>query len=91
MGIFSDQHGRTPQIIWGSALGIVAVVALVFCKRFLAFLIVSVLIGLSLSIVASATSAAVAEVSRCENRGSAMGYSEQSWTWAIQLALWPPG
>ena len=73
MGKFSDQHGRTPQIIWGSALGIVAVVDLVFCTRFLAFLIVSALIGLSLSTVTSATTAAVAEVSCCENRGSAMG------------------
>jgi len=72
-GKLSDRHGRIPQIVWGSALGVVAVVALVFCTGFLAFLIVSILIGLSLSLVTSATSAAVAEISRCENRGSAMG------------------
>jgi MFS family permease len=73
MGKFSDQHNKTPQIIWGSALGIVAVVALVFCTGFLSLLFISILIGLSLSIVTSATSAAVVEISRCENRGSAMG------------------
>jgi DHA1 family multidrug resistance protein-like MFS transporter len=73
MGKFSDQHERTPQIICGSALGIVAVLSLVFCTGFLSLLIVSILIGLSLSAVTSATAAAVAEISRCENRGSAMG------------------
>ena len=41
--------------------------------EFLPVLIVSILIGLSLSVATSATSAAVAEISRCENRGSAMG------------------
>ena len=51
----------------------VAVVALVFCTGFLTLLMISILIGLSLSVVTSATSAAVAETSRFENRGSAMG------------------
>lgn len=73
MGKFSDRHGRTPQIVWGSALGIVAIIALAFFTGFLPLLIISILIGLSLSVVTSATSAAVAEISRCENRGSAMG------------------
>jgi MFS family permease len=73
MGKFSDQHGRTPQIIWGSALGVFAALALSFSTGFVPILIVSTLIGLSLSVVTSATSAAVAEISHCENRGSAMG------------------
>ena len=73
MGKFSDQHGRTPQIIWGSSLGVFAALALSFSTGFVPILIVSTLIGLSLSVVTSATSAAVAEISHFENRGSAMG------------------
>jgi MFS family permease len=41
--------------------------------NFVLLLALSILIGLSLSMVTSATSAAVADISRCEMRGSAMG------------------
>jgi MFS family permease len=73
MGRMSDRHGRPGQIVWGAALGAAAVAALSFTTSFVPILFISVAIGLSLSIVTSATSAAVADVSRRELRGSAMG------------------
>jgi MFS family permease len=73
MGRMSDKHGRSGQIAWGAALGAAAVAALPITTSFVPILFISVVIGLSLSIVTSATSAAVADVSRCELRGSAMG------------------
>ena len=73
MGKFSDQHGRSGQIVWGSLLGVVAATIMAYFSSFIGILSLSVLIGLSLSIVTSATSAAVADISRCDMRGSAMG------------------
>lgn len=73
MGRLSDRRGRSGQILWGAALGVVAAAGLAFCTGFFSILALSVVIGLSLSVVTSATSAAVADVSRCEMRGSAMG------------------
>jgi len=73
MGKFSDQHGRSGQIVWGSLLGVVAATSMAYFSSFIGILSLSVLIGLSLSIVTSATSAAVADISRCDMRGSAMG------------------
>ena len=73
MGRMSDKHGRSGQIVWGAALGAAAVATLAATTSFVPILVISVAIGLSLSIVTSATSAAVADVSRCELRGSAMG------------------
>jgi MFS family permease len=73
MGRLSDRRGRGGQIVWGSLLGVLAAAGLSASASFLPILFLSVAIGLSLSIVTSATSAAVADVSRCELRGSAMG------------------
>jgi MFS transporter, DHA1 family, multidrug resistance protein len=73
MGKLSDQYGRSRQIVWGALLGGAAVATLSVTTSFILILVISVVIGLSLSIVTSATSAAVADVSRCELRGSAMG------------------
>lgn len=73
MGKLSDQYGRFGQIVWGALLGVVAAASMAYFSSFISILILSVLIGLSLSIVTSATSAAVADISRCEMRGSAMG------------------
>jgi MFS transporter, DHA1 family, multidrug resistance protein len=79
MGRLSDRHGRSGQIVWGALLGVAAAACMAAPASFVLLLALSILIGLSLSIVTSATSAAVADISRCEMRGSAMGYSEQSW------------
>jgi MFS family permease len=73
MGKLSDQYGRSGQIVWGASLGVAATVSMAGSASFILFLALSVLIGLSLSIVTSATSAAVADIRRCEMRGSAMG------------------
>lgn len=73
MGRYSDRHGRRSQIIAG-ALASAACIALVGNVRaFLPLLLLSVLFGLALSIVTSATSALVADLSRRESYGSAMG------------------
>ncbi len=73
MGRFSDRHGRKPQIFLGGLTGAVCMALLAFVHGFFWFLLVSILIGLSLSIVTSATSALIADLSKSEGRGSAMG------------------
>jgi MFS family permease len=73
MGKLSDRHGRSGQIVWGALLGVVAAACMAASANFVLLLGLSILIGLGLSIVTSATSAAVADISRCEMRGSAMG------------------
>jgi MFS family permease len=73
MGRLSDRHGRSRQIVWGALLGVAAAASMAAPASFVLLFALSILIGLSLSIVTSATSAAVADISRCEMRGSAMG------------------
>ena len=73
MGKFSDRHGRKPQIFAGSIIGSVCIGSFFFCKTFVALLLLSISFGLCLSIVTSATSALIADVSRRSTRGSAMG------------------
>jgi MFS transporter, DHA1 family, multidrug resistance protein len=73
MGKLSDQYGRSGQIVWGMLLGVVATAGMAGASSFNVLLLLSVIIGLSLSIVTAATSAAVADISCRENRGSAMG------------------
>lgn len=73
MGRFSDRHGRKPQIIAGAMLGALSIAAFSLSASFLPLLTFSILFGLSLSIVTSATSAYIADLSRKETHGSAMG------------------
>jgi MFS family permease len=73
MGRFSDRHGRAPQIIWGALAGSLCLVGVTFCIGFVSLMAASLLFGLTLSVVTSATSAAIADLSQCETRGSAMG------------------
>jgi DHA1 family multidrug resistance protein-like MFS transporter len=73
MGRISDRHGRSGQIVWGALLGVAAAACMAASASLVWLLALSILIGLSLSIVTSATSAAVADISRREMRGSAMG------------------
>lgn len=73
MGRFSDRHGRQPQIFSGAIIGAICIGSFAFFKTFSLLLILSVLFGLSLSIVTSATSAFIADLSRKETHGSAMG------------------
>lgn len=73
MGRFSDRHGRPPQIAAGAVLGALCIGAFPYFTSYGALLITSVLFGLSLSIVTSATSAYIGDLSADEAHGSAMG------------------
>lgn len=73
MGRFSDRHGRPPQILAGALLGAACIGSFTLFDSFLPLLGLSILFGLSLSVVTSATSALIADLSRRETHGSAMG------------------
>lgn len=73
MGRFSDRHGRKPQIIAGGLMGALCLGSLSIFKSFFPLLLLSIFFGLCLSIVTSATSALVADFSKKEAYGSAMG------------------
>ena len=73
MGRVSDKHGRTPQIFVGAILGALCIGSFHLFGSFLTILALSILFGLSLSVVTSATSAYIADLAKEEARGSAMG------------------
>ena len=73
MGRFSDKHGRRPQIFAGAIIGAACIGAFSLFTTFVSLLLLSALFGLCLSIVTSATSALVADMSRKETHGGAMG------------------
>jgi len=73
MGRFSDRHGRKAQIVSGAVTSAGILAALALFSTFVSFLIISVLFGLSLSLVTSATTAHIADLSKKETHGSAMG------------------
>lgn len=73
MGKFSDRHGRQPQIFGGALIGAACIGAFSFFSSFFPMLLLSMAFGLSLSVVTSATSALIADLSKRESRGSAMG------------------
>lgn len=73
LGRFSDRYGRKPQIFIGTIIGSSCMGSFFFFQSFTALLILSVLFGLSVSIVTSATSAFIADISKHSTRGSAMG------------------
>lgn len=73
MGKFSDRHGRAPQIFAGTIIGSLCIGCFFFFKTFIPLFILSILFGLCLSIVTSATSAFIADLSKQNTRGSAMG------------------
>lgn len=73
MGRFSDRHGRKPQILLGSITGALSVAIISLFTSFVPLFALSILLGLSLSVVTSATSAFIADLSSRETHGSAMG------------------
>lgn len=73
MGRFSDRHGRQPQIFWGAFLGAICIGLFALASSFPVLLGLSILLGLSLSILTSASSAYIADLSSREARASAMG------------------
>ena len=73
LGRFSDRHGRPPQILAGCLLGGAGIALFPWLESFWALLAMSIFFGLGLSVVTSASSALVADLSRDQGRGSAMG------------------
>lgn len=73
MGKFSDRHGRSPQIVTGGLLGAACIGGFSLFTSFYPLLCLSIIFGLCLSIVTSATSAYIADLSSQQARGSAMG------------------
>ncbi|GAB4407635.1 MAG: MFS transporter [Thermodesulfovibrionales bacterium] len=73
MGRLSDRYGRRGQISGGSITGALVIAGFSISSSFLPFLALSILFGLSLSVVTSATGAFIADLSRKETYGSAMG------------------
>jgi len=73
MGKFSDTHGRRPQIVAGGLLGAACIGSFSLFSSFFPLLLLSITFGLCLSIVTSATSAFIADLSSQQARGSAMG------------------
>lgn len=73
MGRFSDRHGRKPQIFYGALAGALCMSLFAVTSSFAILFFASILLGLCLSVVTSATSALIADASTCEERGSAMG------------------
>ncbi|MCG8565793.1 MAG: MFS transporter [Desulfobacterales bacterium] len=73
LGRFSDRHGRPPQIIWGSVFAGISMVALAYSFSFVPLLGASIFLGLSVSVVTSASAAYIADLSSGGQYGSAMG------------------
>lgn len=73
LGRLSDRHGRPIQIVWGTVLAGGCMSLLAFSFSLLSLLACSVLLGLSISIVTSASAAHIADMSQTRSHGSAMG------------------
>jgi MFS transporter, DHA1 family, multidrug resistance protein len=73
MGRLSDRYGRIPMISAGLALGGIATGLMVISSYYEVILALIVVFGLGLATVTASTSALVADLSRVEGRGSAMG------------------
>lgn len=73
LGRFSDRHGRVPQIIGGTFLAGLCMVIRVFAYSFWPLMVVSILLGLSISVVISASASHITDLSQRGCHGSAMG------------------
>lgn len=73
MGRISDRHGRRPQIFAGTLIGAVSIGSFSLFTSFIPLFALSIVFGLSLSIVTSATASFVADLSERKTHGSAMG------------------
>jgi DHA1 family multidrug resistance protein-like MFS transporter len=73
MGRISDRYGRVPMIVLGLALGTITIGTILLSSNYAVIMVIIVLFGLGLSTVTASTSALVADLSRAEGRGGAMG------------------
>jgi MFS family permease len=73
MGRLSDRYGRLPLIAAGLALGGIATAVLILYSNYFVIAVLIVVFGLGLATVTASTSALVADLSRAQGRGSALG------------------
>jgi DHA1 family multidrug resistance protein-like MFS transporter len=73
MGRFSDRYGRLPMIVSGLALGGITTATILIYSNFFIIMVLIALFGLGLATVTASTSALVADLSRSQGRGGALG------------------
>ena len=73
MGRFSDRHGRPPQILFGAVAAGICIALFSIANSFVALLVLSIFLGLTISVVTSASAAHIADLSKDTAQGSAMG------------------
>jgi DHA1 family multidrug resistance protein-like MFS transporter len=73
MGRLSDRYGRVPLISAGLALGGVTTATLILSSNYFVIAVLIAIFGLGLATVTASTSALVADLSRAQGRGSALG------------------
>lgn len=73
MGRLSDRYGRIPMIVAGLMLGGVTAGIMVLSSNYLILLVLIAAFGLGLATVTASTAALVADCSRAQCRGGAMG------------------
>lgn len=73
MGKLSDRYGRVPMIVTGLVIGGVTTALLVVSPNYILTMALIAVFGLGLATVTASTSALVADLSRAQGRGAAMG------------------
>ncbi|MFH2123851.1 MAG: MFS transporter [Pseudomonadota bacterium] len=73
MGRFSDRHGRPQQIVFGALAAGVCIALFSVAASFIPLLVLSILLGLTISMVTSASAAHIADLSHAGTQGSSMG------------------
>jgi MFS transporter, DHA1 family, multidrug resistance protein len=73
MGRLSDRYGRVPLISAGLVLGGITTATLILSSNYLVIAVLIAIFGLGLATVTASTSALVADLSRAQGRGSALG------------------
>jgi MFS family permease len=73
MGRLSDRYGRIPMIVSGLALGGITTAIVLLSSSYLVIMVFIAIFGLGLATVTASTSALVADLSRAQGRGGALG------------------
>jgi DHA1 family multidrug resistance protein-like MFS transporter len=73
MGRFSDRHGRPRQIFFGAIAAGTCIALFAIAASFISLLVISILLGLTISMVTSASAAHIADLSHDGTQGSSMG------------------
>jgi MFS family permease len=73
MGRLSDRYGRVPMIVSGLVLGGITTATMLLSSNYLVIMVLIAMFGLGLATVTASTSALVADFSRSQSRGSALG------------------